>query len=626
MDRRLLRYYERELRHLRETAGEFAQEFPKIAGRLGLTALECSDPYVERLLEGFAYLAARVQLKLDAEFPRISQHLLTSVYPHVLTPIPSMCVVQFQPDPGDAGLAPGPTVARATEIRSIIGGRERTACQYRTAHDVRLYPVRIASATYHTRDVSSLGLPPELSGNATPRAALALRLTTTASIPMKELKLDDLCLYLQGTDQTPLRLYEQIFAHATAIVVRPPARPAPWQNMLPAECLSQRGFDDEDALLPVGARSFQGYRLLQEYFAFPRRFLFAQIGGLQPSVAKAPGRELDIVVAFDAEDPELEGAVSESNFALHCTPAINLFQRRADRVHLTEGQWEYHVVADRTRPLDYEIFDVIAVEGLGAAPEDRTDFKPFYAATEADAGDVGAYFSVARSPRALTDRERRQGRHSKYVGSEVFLSLVDASNAPFQSSLRELGVEILATNRHLPLRMPLGVGRTDFTSDAGVPLQAIRVIAGPTEPRASVAHGDTAWRLVSHLTLNYLSLVETDGHSGAAALRDVLRLHIDTNDPISRKQVEGVRGVACEPIIRRIATPGPISFARGLKIDVKMDEAMFEGTGIFVLGAVLERFFAKYVSINSFTETVIRSEDRGLVKHWNARSGQRALL
>jgi len=624
VDSRLKRYYERELRHLRETAGEFARDFPKIAGRLGLSDTECADPYVERLLEGFAFMAARVQLKIDAEFPRFTQHLLEAVYPHYLAPTPSMCVVRFEPDLDDASLAGGFTVPRGTALRSVLGRGERTPCEYRTAHEVTLLPLRITRAAYHTRDVGLLNLPERFRGRAAPKAALQIRIESTAGLSISDLGLRSLDVYLRGSDQTPIRLYEQLFAHSLGMVVRPPTDPAPWQRVLPRESVAQLGFEDDHGMLPLGPRSIQGYRLVREYFAFPQRYMFLRLDGLADAVSRCEGRELELILPLGEHDLELEDAVDAENISLFCTPAVNLFPKRADRAHVSEKQWEFHVVPDRTRPKDFEVYEVRGVEGYSAGGEELVEFRPFYAADDFDGG--GAYYAINRRARVMSSKERREGRSSKYSGGEVFVSLVDASNAPFRGDIRQLGFDTLCTNRHLPLRMPVGVGPTDFTTELGAGVRSVRVITGPTEPRPSYAEGETAWRLIGHLKLNYLSLIDADQREGAGALRDLLKLYGDASDPVLRRQVDGVRTIGAEPVTRRVPVPGPIAFARGLRVTVGLEEPFFEGTGIFVLGAVLERFFAKHVSINSFTETTIRSTERGEVMRWPPRIGLRSVL
>nr|MCU0808986.1 type VI secretion system baseplate subunit TssF [Candidatus Contendobacter sp.] len=209
---------------------------------------------------------------------------------------------------------------------------------------------------------------------------------------------------------------------------------------------------------------------------------------------------------------------------------------------------------------------------------------------------------------------------------EVYLSLVDADEAPYRGNLRQLAVTTLCTNRDLPLHMPVGLGQTDFTLASGAPVRAVRCLAGPTKPRPSHAQGDTAWRLISHLSLNYLSLADTDARQGAVALRELLALYGDLAEAAVRKQIDGVNSVQAVPVTRRAPIPGPIAFARGLEVTVNLDEAAFEGSGIFLLGSVLEQFFAKYASINSFTETVVKSTERGEIIRWPARIGRRHTL
>ena len=279
MDPRLLRYYGRELQYVRELGAEFARDFPKIAGRLGLDTFECSDPYVERLLEGFAFLSARVHLRIDSEFPRFTQHLLEIVYPHYLAPTPSMAVVQMRPNLAEGTLAQGYRVPRGTALRSLLGRGEQTPCEYRTSQDVTLWPLELTHAEYtgYVGDIGDLKLP------ARARGAIRLKLRTTAGLNFADLALDDLPLFIRGADELPMKIYEQIMAHTVAIVVRPTTRPAPWQHAVTETPIESIGFADEEALLPYGPRSFQGYRLLQEYFAFPSRFLFVRLNGLAGS-------------------------------------------------------------------------------------------------------------------------------------------------------------------------------------------------------------------------------------------------------------------------------------------------------------------------------------------------------
>ena len=632
MDRRLLHHYNVELSHLRQSAAEFAREFPKVAGRLGLDPEgrdTCPDPFVERLLEGFAYLTARVQLKMDAGFPRLTQALLETVYPHYLCPTPSMAVVHFEPAPNEGSLAAGAPVPRGTVLRTPLGKGERTACEYRTAHDLTLWPLELVKAEYLTRELAQFNLPPGLGA----RAVLRLRVRVSAGASFAELPLDRLPFFLRGTDDLPDTLYEQIFAHAAAVVVLAPGGAPAREQIVPAAASLRRvGFEREEALLPQVSRTFSAYRLLQEYFAFRQRFLFFELNQLRAAVRASGAREeAELLIVLRRQEPKLEGRVDAGSFALFCTPAINLFPKRADRIALSDRSSEFQVTMDRTRPFEFEVFDVTGVTGYGARASEEQVFRPFYLAKEGGRGAGGnggerAFYTLFRAPRQLSAREREHGRHHAYTGTETFVSLVDAQAAPFRPDLQGLGVDTLCTNRHLPLEVAFGQGRTDFNLEIGVPVAAVRCLAGPTAPRPPLAEGANAWQLISHLSLNYLSLLDSPGGEGAAGLREILRLYADPRDAHTLKQIDGLRAAATAPVLRRMEGPGPITFARGLEVSVLFDETPFEGTGVFVLGAVLADFFRRYVSINTFAETVIRTETRREIMRWPGRPGRRPVF
>jgi type VI secretion system protein ImpG len=620
VDRRLelLEAYNRELQHLRGMGGEFAAAHPKIASRLSLDAFECADPYVERLLEGFAFLAARVRLEQDAQFPRFTEHLLEMLHPAYLAPLPSMGVMQLEPDLSAGTLAEGAVVPRGTILRSSSGPREQTACDYRTAHDVTLWPVRVERAEYVRFGGSAAAL--DLPAVPDMRAALRIRLRAEGGMRFDQLPIDRLVLHLRGGEGRAMRLYEQLFANALALVVRAPGQPAADAMRLDRTCVRRVGFGDDEGMLPVSTRSFGGYRLLQEYFAFPARYMFVAFAGLREGVQRAAGAELEIVVPFDRVDQGLDQAVSAEDLVLHCTPAINLFPRRADRIQITDSDHEYHVVPDRTRPLDFEVYDVTEVAGYGPGGERLQEFVPFYSVTDVHGrGDHRAYYTLRRSRRRLP--ERHETSRTGHLGTETWLALVDGDEAPFRSDLRQLAVTALCTNRDLPLLLPGG----EFTCVSGAPVRTVRCLEGPTPPRASRVEGEFAWRLVSHLSLNYLSLADSDERQGAVALRELLGLYGEAAEPAVRQQIEGVRSVASRPVLRRL--PGAAgALVRGLEIQVTFDESAYHGSGVFLLGAVLEQFFARWVSVNAFTETVVRSLERGEIVRWPSRIGRRSIL
>lgn len=620
MDHRLLSYYNRELQYLRELGGEFARQFPKIAGRLGLEAFECADPYVERLLEGFAFLSARVQLKIDSEFPRFTEHLLSLVYPHYLSPTPSMAVVKLSPNHRQGQLNEGFCVPRGSALRSNVGRGDQTACEYRTAHDVTLWPLEITSVE-HVSNVGRLG-DLKLPGKKRIQGAVKFRFRTLTDVPFNNLSLDDLPLFVAGPEQFSLRIYELLMAGAQALVVRAPNRDD--FSVVIDEPIRAIGFEDSEALLPYGPKSFQGYRLLHEYFAFPSRFQSLRLTGLKAGIARCAEPELEVIVLLDRHEPSIESAISPANFELFCSPAINLFPKQLDRIHLNERQHQYHLVPDRTRPRDFEVHSLSEVVGVGTRAQSRQEFTPFYASRERSNQD-SAFYTTHREVRVVSEREKRDGARSTYSGSEVFISLVNGDQGPFLSDLRQLAISALCTNRDLPLMMSVGAGSSDFYLDSGAPVDSIRCVAGPSEPRPPIAWGSSSWRLVSHLSLNYLSITDTNSEAGATALRQLLQLYEEFGAPAMRRQIEGVRSVTSASIVRRIRAPGPLAFGRGVEITLDCDETAFEGGSAFLFSAVLERFFAKHASINSFTELVFKSAQRREPMRWPARVGQRAI-
>ncbi len=628
----LLKYYTQELAHLREMGAEFAEAFPKVAGRLGLEQFECADPYVERLLEGFSFLAARVQMRLDAQYPRFAQHLMEVIFPQYLAPIPSMAVAQFAPDFSHPSLARGVRVPRHTSLIGQLDKHETTRCEYRTAHELTLWPLELVDARY----APASGTPGRVPGaqSSRPLAALHLRFQAHGVHALSALPLDTLPIFLRGSDNAAVRVYEQLTGHVVGGYVVPAGSSVP-SAVLPSNCVVPAGLSDDEALLPNTAQSFSGFRLLQEYFAFAQRFLFVEMRGLRQALRTCGGTAFELVLLLDEHDSTLESAMDASQFALYCTPAINLFERRTDRIWVSDEQFEYHVVADRTRPIDFEIHSIVGVDGYRMGAGEPRRFEPLYRLRGGEAGHAGAYYQMRRETRLPSEQERRLGTRSRYVGSEVYIALVDGAEQHLPIDLHQLGVNALCTNRDLPLRMRVGAGTTDFVCGEPMPVESVRCVAGPSEPRGALAQNDdVVWRLVDGLSANYLPLTEdlgcSDEHAAAqaraGALRDLLNLHCRHDDHIAKRQIMSIERLRARSVTRRLPIAGPTAFGRGLEIAVEFADSPFAYEGGFLFGAVLQAFFAFYVSINHFTETVIRTPGRGEVMRWQPRVGRCAIL
>ncbi|MDD5296183.1 MAG: type VI secretion system baseplate subunit TssF [Rhodocyclaceae bacterium] len=616
-------YYNQELTHIRESAAEFAREFPKIANRLTLDGIECSDPYVERLLEGFAFLAARIQLKLDAEFPTFTQHLTEVVFPDYLSPVPSMAMVRFDPDFSEADLNNGVKVPRGTVLRGKQTDDTPTAPVFHTAHELTLWPLEIVEAKFHAYPPD---MPRDVPAPAGVKGALRLRLRINGDATFDRLPLDQLVCHLSGEESIAARIYEQLFSGCVGTAVLQPKRGGRSYGWLEPENLERVGFGDDEAMLPPPKRSFRGYRLLREYAAFPSRYLFFRLTGLRQALAGCNVQEVELLILLKRTDPQLENLVDAGHFSLNTTPAINLFPKLADRIHLGSRQVEYHVLADRTRPMDFEVHSVTGMTGHGSGLGGERHFRPLYATLDETTGAGEGFYSLRREGRMYSATQKRTGSRTSYIGTEVFVSLVDSGDLGVGAELKQISVATLCSNRDLPILMPTGLARGDFDVEVTLPVKAIRCIRGPSRPVAPALEGEVIWRLVSHLSLNYLSLTDTSPTEGAMALRQMLELYGITPESPMRKQLEGVRSVKVSPIVRRMPTKGPVTVGRGLEVELTCDERSFEGTTPFVLAAVLEEFFARHTSINAFTETVLHVTGRGEIMRWKPRFAQRPVL
>jgi type VI secretion system protein ImpG len=623
MDPRLLRYYNQELRYLREMGAEFAREFPKIAGRLGMEGLEVSDPYVERLLEGCAFLAARVQLKQDAEFPNLAQRLLDMVCPNLGAPLPSMLIAQLTPA-NDPNLVNGFTLPRGNTLTGPETSLGPTRCEFRTAQEITLTPLKVAAVEYFLNaadlPLSTLPLPER------PRSGVRIRFELPPGLTFKQVKLDMLRFYMGGLQDVALRLHELVTCNCVGVLAGAPGRAGDGlRQFIPAERVQPVGYDDADAMLPVTLRGLAGTRLMQEYFAFPQRFLFVDVGGLAPAFAQCAGTSFEVVLLFNRYVASLEGGGEPANFALHCVPAVNLFERRAERITVDDGATAFHLLPDRTASSDFEVFDVRSVTGFNLNSEEL-EFLPLFGVPQADGAGAKGYYSCLREPRLPTERNKRDGPRSAYVGTEMYLSLVDLRHAPYREELRQLGARVRCTNRDLPMFMPVGQSHGELTLGSRAPVDVIQVVGGPSRPHSAMREGALAWRLLSLLSLNYLSLIDEDAHHGALAVRELLGLFAESAELGLKRQIEGVRSVAVRPVVRRHPIPGPIAFGRGLEVRVTVDDLSFEGGSAVLLGSVLHRYFARHVSMNSFAQTVIASLSRGDIKTWAPGSGARAVL
>lgn len=602
----LLTYYERELTFIRRMAAEFADKYPKIAGRLLLERGRCEDPHVERLIEAVALLSARVHLKIDDEFPEITESLLQVLYPHYLRPVPSMSIVEFALDPEQGKLSSGYPIDRNQTLYSKQS--QDTVCRFRTCYPVTLWPIEVRTARLDAPGAVD-------AGGRSPAAAVTLRVRTQGDTQFSELDIPSLRFYLSGEGQLTHRLYEALFGHCYRVELRDPAGARP-PVTLANPALGEVGFDRDQGLLPYSPRSFLGYRLLQEYFQFPEKFLFLDVLNLAPLRTAGFAREVDLVFFLDRA-PRLEQTIEATNFRLGCTPVINLFEMMAEPIRLDYAHAEYRVIPDVRRQRTTEIYSVDSITSISPHTGATLEFQPFYSFKHSfERQKHEAFWHAMRRPSERKDDE----------GTEVYVSLVDLSFRPSVPPTDVLTLRVTCTNRDLPGFLPFGDPDGDFDLEGAAPVRRIMCLTKPSKTLRPPLGHRAQWRLISHLSLNYLSPVEWGGDREPEVLREILRLYDFSDSPVVQQQIAGLTAVSSRQVMRRVRSPHGSGFARGIEATLEFDESRFVGSGVYLFAAVLDKFLGLYVSINSFSELVATTRQRGLLKRWPPRTGQQTLL
>jgi type VI secretion system protein ImpG len=562
-----------------------------------------------------ALLAGRVHHKLDEEFPEITAAFLEAVAPHYLAPLPALSIARVLGKPEQ----PWAELPRATPLYTQPVKGHDLRCRFRTCYPVTLWPAVISAA--------ELLLPGSAGFADGSGAAMALRLVVSCThkryseVPPPEKLKPLLRIYLDGEQQ--YALYELLSSTARAYARLP-------GGALHELTLRPMGFAPDEGLLPYKSRVSEGYRTLQEYFAFPKMFLFFELGGLDARQLAGLGADLELLFPLARPAPR-NLVLQPESFLLGCTPIVNLFSVLAEPISLTHLRAEYRVVPDVHRQSSMEIYAVDEVVASSPSRSEPARLSPLFSAR------VGA---LEDKSVALWSVSRREGPE----GSELYLSIVDRALDPVRPAYDTLLPTVTCSNRDLPSRLPLGVGRRvltrnsaacwdydrdppgDFTAGltpGSAAVDRIDCLEHPTPSRRPALGKSMHWRLISHLALNHLPL--TDGEAGLQALREILILYDFANPGAPRAEIDGLRSLQVRRTVGR-PLPEPDTFCRGLELTIALAEDRFVGGSPYLFAAVLERFLGRFVSINSFTQLVAVFEQRHEVKRWPARAGDRILL
>jgi type VI secretion system protein ImpG len=616
MSESLYPYYEAELHFVRKLAQEFADKYPAAAARLKLEPNRSADPHVERLIEAFALLAGRIRLKIHDEFPELTDALLSVLYPHAQAPVPSRAVVQFEVDPA-RGVPEGVPIPAGSLLHTTRVGD--LYCRYRTCYPLMLWPVEVSDAR-----LAPPPFPPGLSPPPKARAALVFRLRTTGELTFDKMLVDHLRLHLVGDNTLVAPLYDLLFNHALGVAVYPAEKPRSAVYLNPADAIRPVGFEPDDALLPYPSNVFQGYRLLTEYFAYPQKFLFADLGGWDRiRAACGPARELEVVVFLNRSHDRLEQLLEPAMLKPGCTPVVNLFEQTAEPIPLTHTKPEYRIVPEVGHPLGYEVYSVESVVAAGQTPGEDREYRPFYHYRHGGDRDTARAFWYATRRPSLAADDR---------GTDVSLHLVDTAFDPAAAGGETVVVRTLCTNRDLPARLPRTGEFVRFDTAFAAPGTTVRCVRNPTGSLRPASPRGRYWHLVSHLNLNHLSL--TSDAEGLEALKGMLRLY-NLTDPeaepafaaLIRESIEGVVGIGAKRTTAWLESDdGQGGFVRGLEVLLELDETRYVGNSGFLFAAVLERFFGLHVSVNAFTQLTarFRQQDKPF-RRWPPRAGEKPL-
>jgi len=401
--------------------------------------------------------------------------------------------------------------------------------------------------------------------------------------------------------------------------------------MLPIR-IAPVGFSEKEGLLPEDCGGFQGFQTLKEFLAFPARFMFVRLSGFESAIRQCSAPAFEIWIGITGAQANLQSVISPRIFALNCVPAINLFRDSA-LVNVNIHQEEFEVVGIPHRRLDTEVFRIESVSGNETGRSAVYSFFPFnFAPSGVHEGQ--RYFSVRRSRRSLLSEEIQSKTAPSYLGSEVYLTLVDSHAPPISPKLKSVRVSALFTNRHLPLRIRPG---TRALSPLGCPAQPV-FLSERSEPIEAPTSGDLVWRLISHLSMNYFTAIGGDPDGSprdARVLREWLRVYADVFgaspqgarlSETTLQRINAIRTIRAERDWSVISERGEAGLVRGLKITLGMKEEPLVELGAYLFGSVLEHVMGRFANINSFVQLVLETDRRGKVAQWTRKPGQRSII
>jgi type VI secretion system protein ImpG len=610
----LLPFYERELGFLRRYSREFSERYPKIAGDLLMAGEVCEDPHIERMIQSFALMSARISKRLEDDYPEFTEALLEVLYPHYLRPFPSCSIARFDYSATAGQLTRVQTIARGTELatRSVKG----VACKFKTAYDVLVSPVKIDEVKF-----DAIFEPPESVILPTGGSSkVSIKLSTMSEQLLLGKSTGNLRIFVDGEPSFCAALLDAMFLRSVAAYVE--VEGARRWVRLSKSPITPVGFEEQDGLIDFPERSHPAYRLLTEYFAFPEKFNFFDID--IASVAQKLGRDSrSITLHFvfsglraDSNTSRMLGNLNKNNLLLGCSPVINLFKQHGDPIRVTHASAQYPVVANSRNAYAYEVYSVDSVMLVKQTSqgESVTEVKPFYSLKHGSVSEKnGRYWSLRRDELIGI----------KSPGYETEITIVDVDFNPAKPETDTLSIDLTCTNRDMPSMLSYGLAGGDLFLEGGALVKQINFLRKPSVTYRFERGRGAHWRLISHLSLNHLSL----GQKGIEAFQETLRLYDLPRSVINEKMLSGIVAIDHQSTSKWLTGKPFACLARGIEITLTIDEDNFVGSGLHVFANILDSFFALYVHINSFTQVCLKSKKSGeVLLKCQARSGDSSLV
>lgn len=611
MDEAFLSYYNRELDFVRKLGAEFAEQHPKIAGRLRLDKETVEDPHVSRLIESFAFLTARVRQTIDDSFPELTEALMGVLYPEFHAPYPSMSIAQIRVIKEN----PVPqTVVANTDF--LVEGDQAGDCVFKTCSDIDILPLSIEKARVANAPAKAPKL--ELTGGAKKhvKSVLSITIKPFSSAKLSEFRFDKIRFFIDAQPQLAFKILDQLLSGTIGIAVASSAGDTN-PTCLTAEHIIASGLKRDENTYgdKFDGRNSGIQKKIIDYFVFPKRFLFFDVCGLR-SIWEQYQEGFTLYFYWENSDPELIQGVDESTFKLGCVPVVNLFEDTIDYIEAQASINETKMEVNRSYVSHADVHHIKRVYAKGDKGE-TVELQPFYGVHRKAQGDDGHIYWNLRRENSRLDG----GRVSP--GTDAYLSFVDSKFRVFTPESRWLiGADVICNNRDLPAKLPFGPDAPKISFRQGGASLRVKFICPASSTIPPQLHSATRWQLIAHLTLQSFC-----GEDGVRVLKETLRLYDLANTRETQALIDGVKGISTSTVTSRITQQGRAAICQGTEINITFDDSQYSGSSYILLGCILDEFFSQLCAINTFTQLNIRTSHQiGTCIQCPPRVGSQALV